>query len=229
MAFSRLQTRTLVIACFGLLAGSAFGYWGYDEYRKFEARSGIVAVIGDTSERLRDALQGEIAITPASHPAVLRRYYDHAEAVDAHLHRLRDAEGAPTGELARAADDYLLTAREILLRRASSQRSRLELAGSAHALRVHMRADDRTGAWVRAAVRAKERVEEDYRDYWIAASALGSLLDALPDARTNMAAHVDAGMLVDDALIAAASDRTKEAARQTSQEVEQISRLAAYR
>lgn len=229
MTFSKPRTAKLVIACLGLLAGSAFGYWGYDEYRRHELRTEIVTLVADSSDRLRDALVNEAVLTAASSPAVLRRYYDHAEAVDAHLRRLRTLETHAAGELARAADDYILTTREILLRRASSHRSRLELAGSAQALHAHMRADDRTGGWIRTAVRAKERVEEDYRDYRIAINALGNLLEGFPAARDRLEAHVAAEKLADAVLVDGARARTAESARRTQQEVERVSLLAAYR
>lgn len=229
MTLFGLRTRTVMVACSVLAAGSAFGYWGYDEYRRHELRAELVTLVEDTSLRLRDALGKEVAITPASHPAMLRRFYDHAEAVDAHLRRLRELDASTASDFAYAAEDYVLTAREILLRRASSHRNRLELAGSAHALRTRMRADDRSGNWVREAVRARERLEEDYRDYRISTDALGSLLETFPLARAKVAAHVDASALADEALAADARDRIAEAARQVADEVAQAGRLAAYR
>lgn len=224
-----LRIRTLVITCCVLAVGSAFGYWGYDEYRKQELRGEIVALVADTSSRLQDALTNEAVLTATTSPAVLRRYYEHAEAVDANLRRLRTMAELPAGELASGADDYILTAHEILLRRASSHRNRLELAGSAHALQAHMRSDDRTAGWISSAVRAKERVEEDYRDYRIAIDALGTLLAAFPATRARLHAQVGPEMLADAALIEAAHARALKAARQTADEVGKIERLAAYR
>jgi hypothetical protein len=167
-------------------ATSAFGYWSYGEFRAHQLRDEITELVKDASLRMQTALSAEVPRIAADNPAVLRKFYEHAEAVDAHFRKLHEENVAPAADLADAADDYLLTSREILLRWASTQRYGLKLSGSINALQEHMRADDRTGAWVSEAVRAKERVEEDYRDYNRAVNALSTLLGTFPAARGKM-------------------------------------------
>lgn len=229
MIFSIPKTKIAAAAVAAVLAGSAFGYWGYGEFREHELRNAVTEIVTDTSLRMRDALRAETGSIPANNPATLRRFYDHAVAVDGHLSELRGMDVSPIGGLGDAADDYVLTGREILLRRAASQRYRLKLAESIQALRNHMRADDRSGSWVREAVRAKERVEEDYRDYRITINALGTLLESFPASRAKMAPHVDAALLADDALVAEARKLVLESSKQVADEVGKISELAAYR
>ena len=229
MSFSGLKTKTIVTVLAAALATSALGYWSYGEYRQQELRVAVTGLVKDTSVRMGDALSAETRPTPADTVVTLRKFYDHAEAVDGNFRKLHNMDVAPVEALAGAADDYILTSREILLRWASSHRYRVKLSGSIMALRNHMRADDRTGAWVSDAIRAKERVEEDYRDYKIAASALGNLLASYPDSRAKMAPYVDAELLTGEALVEAARKQTLAVSRQTADEIEKARQLETYR
>ncbi|HET9665077.1 MAG TPA: hypothetical protein VFP00_12695, partial [Burkholderiales bacterium] len=193
-----------------------------------QLREEISNLVRDTSERMHAALTTQVP--PAmDNPALLRKLYDDAETVDAHFRRIRSEDLATLTELASAADDYLLTSREILLRWASSQRYRLKLSASIRALENHMRADDRTAAWITEAVRAKERVEEDYRDYNRAMSALSTLLASFPAAREKMAPQVDATLLTDARLVASIRTQVIAASAHATGEMERIRQLRAYR
>lgn len=229
MGFSLLNAKTLVIAAGVLGATSAFGYWGYGELRAHQLREEISSRVRDTSERMLAALTTQVPPAAMDNPALLRKLYDDAETVDAHFRRIRSEDLATLAELASAADDYLLTSREILLRWASSQRYRLKLSASIRALENHMRIDDRTGAWVTEAVRAKERVEEDYRDYNRAMNALGTLLASFPAAREKMAPQVDATLLADARLVASIRTQVIAASAHATGEMERIRQLRTYR
>lgn len=232
MNFSAVQTTAAVVTLSGVLAGSAFGYFGYlgyVEYKEQGLRNEVTELVKDTSQRLGDALSVESLPASGDHTRILRKLYEHAEAVDAHFQKLHSIDILPIGELAGIVDDYVLTSREILVRRASSQRYRLKLAASLEALRNHMRADNRTGAWISAAIRAKERVEEDYRDYKLAINALGTLLGSYPASRAKIAPHIDATLLPDESLIEGAHKRALETARQAADEIENARQLASYR
>jgi hypothetical protein len=229
MNFLGLKSKAVAITVSVLVAGSAFGYLGYGEYKEQGLRHEVMEIVKDTSLQMRDALSVESVPTSASQANFLRQFYDHAEAVDAHFQKLHSLDVLPIGELAGVVDDYVLTSREILIRRASSQRYRLKLSGSIQALRNHMRTDDHTGAWVSEAIRAKERVEEDYRDYRVAINALGSLLGSYPAAWAKLAPHVEAALLVDESLIEDAHRRALEAAAQAADQIEKARQLASYR
>ena len=202
--------------------------WAYSEHRKRELREVVVALVADTSLRLRDALSIEADPTTANRPET-GRLDAHVATVERHLVMLQDKDSPSIGALAEAANDYVLTVREILRRQASSHRYRLQLSANLLALRNHMRADDRSGSCVPAAVQAKERVEEDYRNYKLAIDALGKLLESYPASRAKMAPHVSAALLADESLVAAARKRALDDSRRTADEIEQARQLAAYR
>jgi hypothetical protein len=228
MRFSELRTKTAVTVIAVTAATSAFGYWGYGELRAHQLRDEITTLVTDASLRMQAVLSTEVPLAIES-PAVLRRFYEHAEAVDANFRKLSDENIAPVASLADAADDYLLTSREILLRRASSERYRQKLSGSIRKLREHMAKDDRTSAWVSEAVRAKENVEDDYRDYNRAVNALGTLLAAFPAARHKMASQLDPALLTDEKLVAMARAHALAASNRAADEIDKIRQLRTYR
>ena len=228
MSFSGIKTKTVALVVAALFAGTAFGYWGYSEYKQQQLRNAVTELVTNTSLQVRDAL-GSDRRTVIQNPGSLLKPYDDALAVDANYQRLHGMDALPVGELGDAADDYLLTTREIMLRWASSHRYRARLSASIQALQTHMRADDRTGAWVGAAIRAKERVEEDYRDYRFATNALRSLLESFPASRSKMALYVDPTLLADDALIEEARKHVLDASKQAVEEIQSARQLSAYR
>ena len=229
---STLRAKVLLAALVAVLTGSAFGYWGVAEFEQRQRTEDIRWLIQDTSLRVRTAVAAEAVARADSDTEALRPYYEHAVAVDGHLKKLHQLDGKDAAALAPlvdAADDFLITSREILLRRASSERHRVRLSGDLRQLRQHMRADDRTGAWITAAVRAKERVDEDYRDFRIASAALFTLLDTFPAAQSRIAPHVDAVHLIDDAAVAGARERILGAVQVTERELERYANLSRYR
>lgn len=208
-----------------LVLVAAAVYWGYGEHKKRELPKTVSALVRDASMRLHDAL----SVEADTDPATAQRIDQHAIAVDHHLRRLREMDTAAIEEFAGTADDYLLTSREILRRRAWDYRLRAQLTESTQALRQHMRTDNRTGAWVSQAVRAKERVEAEYREYRLTMDALEKLLGLFPASRARLTPHVDSALLADEGVVAAARVQTLETFRKITDEVERTGQLNAYR
>lgn len=229
MAFSILKARTALVVAGALGATSAFGYWGYAELRAHQLREEISGLVRDASARMRDALSTQVPTTAVDNPGLLRKLYDDAETVDAYFRQVKSGNVALLPELSDAADDYLLTSREILLRWASSQRYRVRLTASMQTLEKHMRADDGTGEWVTAAVRLKERVEEDYRDYSRALNALDRLLASFPLARGKMLPQIDSTSLTDAQFISSVRRQVIAAAAHARQDIDHMRQLRLHR
>jgi hypothetical protein len=223
----RPSARTAAVILLPLVV-AAVGYWGYGEHKKRELPKTVSALVHNASQRLEDALSSDGEATGAS-PEAAHRLDQHLVAVDRHLLRLRGMDATTIEEFANAADDYLLTAREILRRRASDHHYRMQLSESTQALRHHMRSDNRTGAWITQAVQTKEQVAADYRDYRLTTEALAKLLGLFSASRAKLAPHVDHRLLADENVVAAARSRALEAFRQITDEVERTGQLNAYR
>jgi hypothetical protein len=190
-------------AAFGLAAlliVSALGYWGVATYRKVQMHKAVSVLVRDSSERLTAALVLEIeAVT---------RLDEHAQEVDRHVIELREMSASPDRALAAAAEEYLLTARQIL--------------------REHMRAAGRRSAgWIAEAVRAKDRVEKSYFDYRVSSGALERLLASYPSARKKMSAQLAGVSLLADESVEAARKRTLASSKRVAANLEQARQLAA--
>ena len=221
-------TRTAALLAAALAVASALGYWGVSAYRKSELQKAVIALVEDTSERLQAALAIETGTMPADQ--TVGKLDDHAQEVDKHVLELRDMNASPDRELVDAAEEYMLTVRQILRNQAASHRYRIQVSASDRALRDHMRsAKRRSGSWIQEALRAKDRLEKDYFDYRLSASAFSRLLESYPETRKKLALHVGGALLADEGTATTARRRALESARRLADEVEKARQLAAVR
>jgi len=218
--------RTLLIAAVALVVAAALGYWAYGTQKKSGVGKEAMALAQETGRHLQEALSTEPG-RPSSE--TVQAIGEYAAAASRNLEALKRLDASGNQPLVDALDDFLLTSREILGRQAASDRFRRQLLESTQALRDHMRADNRTGAWVREAVQGKERVEKDYRDYQSVAEALDKLLESFPASLARLASRSGGAPLVDDKLIAEARKRSSAALRQATDEVERIRQFTVRR
>jgi cbb3-type cytochrome oxidase subunit 3 len=219
-------SRTLLIAAVALVVAAVLGYWAFGTHKKSEAGKAAMALAQETGRHLQEALS-----TEPSRPSteIVQAIGEFAAAASRNLEALKRLDAAGNQVLVDAVDDTLLTSREILSRQATSYRFRRQLLASTQALRDHMRADNRTGAWVREAVQGKERMEKDYRDYRGAAEALDKLLESFPASLARLASRSGGAPLVDSKLVAEARKRSNTALQQATDEVEKIRQFTVRR
>jgi len=215
----------------GLAAIAAFvalAYWGYLTYSKTQLQKAVIELVKDTSDRLQAGFAADAGT--ASTDRTVSKLDDLAQEVDKHIIELNRLSASRNRPLVDAAEEYLLTARQILRSQAASKRYRAQVAASERALRDHMQgANRRSRAWIDEAMRMKDRLERDYFDYRTSAEALGRLLESLPGARKRLASHVGAAPLADEAAIGKARQRALEESRRVAGEVERARQLAAVR
>ena len=221
------MAKTAVFGLVALIAVSALGYWGLGAYRKSQQQKAVSALIGDSTRRLDSALALEKETE--SSPQTVGKLDEQVQDVDRHVIELHDLGDSPNRALAAAADDYLLTVRQILRQQAASHRYRLQLTASEDDLRGHMRtAGRRSGSWIEDAVRLKDRMERNYFDYRVSAEALQRLLGEYPAARKSVAAQLALPLLTDEA-VEEARGRTAANLKRISASVERARQLAAVR
>ena len=223
------MTRTTAFALAALLLASALGFWGVSAYRKGQQQKAVSALVGDASRRLESALALETEASAASNQQTVGKLDEQAQEVDRHVLELHDMGEGPNRALAAAADDYLLTVRQILRQQAASHRYRVQVAASEGALREHMgAAGRRSGAWIDEAVRRKDRMERNYFDYRVSAEALGRLLSAYPASRNKLVAQLGMPLLADEA-VDDARRRAAATLKRITATVDQARQLAAVR
>jgi len=223
----RFSPRFTALALIALVAASALGYWAYGEYRKRTLQTAVVALVAETSRQLRDALTADAAPTSDPQDAASRLEVQ-AREIDQGLDALRGMNSTPNRPLVDAAELYVVTARELLRRMATSKRSRVELASSTNALRALVHdTGRRSGAWIGEMLHANERLDKAYFNYRVAGEALAELFDSLRRARANLAARLDPALLLDESLRANAEARALAATKRASEELGEVRRLAS--
>ncbi len=225
-----LFTRTTALGLAALLIASVLGYWGVSAYRKGQLQRAVTALVQDSSERLQGALAVETEAVHDDTAPMVRRLDDQAQEVDKHVIELRGISASPNQALVDAAEEYMLTVRQILRNQAASHRYRIQVSASEQALRDHMRtANRRSGNWIKEALRAKDRMEKEYFDYRISVDAFGRLLESYPATRKKLALQVGAGLLVEEAVAANARKRVLATSKRVADDVERVRQLAAVR
>jgi hypothetical protein len=223
ISLSRLKGSGIGLATLALFL--AFAYWGYRTYARSQLQSAVVELVKDSSDRL----QAGFAVDAGAGRAVAR-LDDLAQEVDKHVIELNRLSGSRNRPLVDAAEEYLLTIRQILRSQAASQRYRAQVAARDRALREHMRSSNRRSrAWIDEAVGMKDRLERDYFDYRMSAEAQSRLLESLPEVSRKLALHVGKAPLADEAAVKNARKSALENSRRVADEVEQARQLAAVR
>jgi len=224
-----LTTRTTALALAALVVASALGYWGLSAYRKGQLQKAVTALVKDSSELLQAALAVETGAVPEDAAQMVVKLDDQAQEVDKHVIELRGISASPNRALVDAAEEYMLTVRQILRNQAASHRYRIQVSASEQKLRDHMRtAGRRSGAWIDEAIRAKDRMERSYFDYRISVEALERLLASYPGARKKMASQLRVPLLADET-VAGPRKRVLANSRRVADDLERARQLAAVR
>lgn len=222
-------SRTIAVAAVALLGAAALAYWLFGANQAREMRKATLASVADAAARMREALTIEAGPASADGAETVRKLDEHAAAVERRLAGLKRLEAGRDPALADAADYYLVTAREILKRQADSHRYRLLLSESFQALRDHMRSDNRTGSWVKEAVKARERVNRDFRGYSLAAGALDQILRTFGPAQDKIAPYLEASALIPASLVEEARAKNQAELRRLTAEIERSRQPDAFR
>jgi hypothetical protein len=178
------RTATLIAAALGIAIAAGVGWGLHKASKKRSEQRAVVAIVGDTTAQLRDALK-------TASPEVV-------EKIEGNM---RVAQAWSNPELSEATEHYLLGAREILRRRVEADRYEEKAAASRAALLAHMnRAARRDTPWIRTALVLKKQVERDHLELEVELRALADLLDMLPQANKRLEPHVERTLLLDDGL-----------------------------
>ena len=226
------RKQQIAAAVLVVLLAAAAGYYGHKEYRKRQLDKAVVALVADASLRIRDTLSTAPGRQGPDPLELARTLDDQAAELDRRLAVLQRMGPAPDPLLFDAAELYVVTARELLRRKAATYRNAVALAKSKAALQGLMReASRRSPTWISQTMRAKDQFENDAFNYRIACDAVASLLQSLPEARTGLTRqHVDPSLLVvEEGSRAKAEEQAREASRRTTEEVEEVRKFVAAR
>lgn len=214
----------IVMGLLVLAAVAAAVAW--DRQRTQQLQAATLARIDAATRALRETAQpapaiGTVARVQAASTAAAR--------VDRDLAALRGSETGRILLLAAGADGYLLTARELLRRQAALLELRSRVAEGAAAFRAHLLGSRAAADWTGVAVRLKNRLEQDYREFRRTLDAYGKIAGSLPAAREALATLAPEDSLITAAEITALQDRTAAMANTLAGEIDAVRKLAAPR
>jgi hypothetical protein len=218
---SRMKKKALVVVAMLVLVAAMFA--AYKVYDTHTTQLRVIALVKDATQRLRATLSAQAA---GNSDTVVQAHFT---ATDAHVSALRNMKTASLTPLADAADDALVTSREIMRRQVAIDQARKRLATSFDTLARHIKSDRGRNDWTREAVQMKGAVDKDLRDYRMAVESYSMLLESFPASQAKVAPYVEPALLIDEKLLGNARQRALDAYADTDQTIKRISTLQAYR
>lgn len=216
-----MNKRNMLIALALLGLAAIFAFVAWDRHQTGQLADATLQKISAATRDLRAAANVKVSATVIAASAA---------RIDQDLAALRNASTARILLLAAGADGYLLSARELLRRQAVMLELREKIGGGIIAFRDHLLTGNRAAAsWTGEAVRLKNRIEQDFREFQRTVDAHTKIADGFPEARRALAALAPEDQLIKDTEIAAARDAALVAAKALEAEVEATRRIAAPR
>ena len=214
----------LLMGAAALIVAAVAGYVVWDRHQTKTLQDATLARIDNATQALRTAL------APSNDPVAQSQVVAAAvERVDQDLSALRATSTSRILLLGAGTDTYLHTTRELLKRQAAVLVLDTSVRNGITAFRGHLTGNRGAANWTGEAVRLKNRLEQDFREYQRAVTAHTSIADGYADAHKALAGLVAESRIPPTAEITAARDRTTAAARTLTAEVEATRRMAAPR
>lgn len=152
-----------------------------------------------------------------------------AARIDQELTALRSTATGRIQLLASGADGYLLTAREVLRRRAVMLQLQTKIGEGIAAFRAHITGNRAAPDWTGKAVQLKNAFEQDYREFQRTLEAHTKIVESLPEACKGLDTLVSGDRLVSATEIKSLRETAQTAATALAAEINAARQLAAPR
>jgi hypothetical protein len=196
-----LRAKKALAGVLVVAAAAAAGAVLYGTYASYQTRwqqHAVAALVGEATAKLRE----ELARAPSA---------EGVKKIDATLEALRATRTSRQKPLAYAAENYVLGARGIVLRRADAAALAQRAAASRQALDAHMSSPrGRDDGWIQRAMALKKQADQAHAELALQLKTLTDLLEELPDTERSLEAQVDPSLLLEEPLREAALRRAKE-------------------
>lgn len=221
MEMNIMNKRNLIIALALLVLAAIVAFVAWNRHQTRQLHDTTLEKISAATRDLRTAAD------PKSSVQIITAG---AARVDGDLTALRATATSRILLLAAGADGYLLSARELLRRQAVMLELRDKIGGEIIGFRDHMLSGNRAAAsWTTNAVRLKNQMEQNFREFQRTVEAHTKIADGFPDARKALTSLAPEDRLIKDTEIVAVRDAAIAAAKSLAAEVEAARRIAAPR
>jgi len=214
---------TVGVGALALLIACAVAWWVYRGIQKRELQQEVVALVQDSTARLREALGlltagAEAPAKLEAHFTALERSVGKTQALNASIHPA----------LVQAADAYVTDVHALLRRQLALHAGRDAVHVGIGEINNHLRAaGTRSPEWIRQALALDQRLEKSFFDYRFAAGGLEKSLRALEDTSRYLRTFVPAPAVIEEDPIVAAEKRLLELSTQIEQQVQNARKLPA--
>ncbi|MSQ60106.1 MAG: hypothetical protein EXR36_10805 [Betaproteobacteria bacterium] len=192
----------LVLGLLALVIAATMGYVRWDRQQTKKMQDAVLERVGNATAALSVGLKPEAG--PAAQSQVLN---DAAQSADADLAAVRSMPAGRILLLGGAAAEYLDTTRELLKRRAKILLLGNVVGHGIHQFRDHMLNKRGASNWTSEAVRLKNALEENFRDYQRTIEAHTKLSGGMAGAYKRFDGLAPAGRLVSLTGIAVVRDQ----------------------
>ena len=201
---------TVAVGVAAALVVGALGWFAWAGAQKKAQQRQVTALVADSTQKAREGI-------------TKRATQEIVDAIDADAKALK----APRDPLlASTAEQYIVTAREAVRRRADADRLLRQAAGARRALEVHMtRGSRRSEGWFQEALELKKRVENDHSDLAAVFKAYDDLLFDMTEMSKGLAPRIGDEPLLEARLIGEARKQGQAEAANAARELERVRRL----
>jgi hypothetical protein len=212
----------IAIAVLVLAIACAAGWWAYQGKQKRVLQQDVLALVKDSTARLREAM----GLLPAGVDARAKLEPGFV-AVKASVEKLKASNVALNPPLVSAADAYITDVQALLRRLLDMAAGREAVRADVAAINEHLKgAGGRSPEWFNRAVALKQRLDKSFFDYRLAAGGVDKSLRSLMDSRKALEAQVPADLVIELKELHAARDSLLGANAQVEQQFEASSRVA---
>ena len=208
-----------VAALFALLV---FAVAAFKIYQAHTTRARVLALLTQAVDALKSSLNAEVNGKPIDVAAEL-------SATETRVSTLRSLDTSSVTALADAADDALITTREIMRRQVNIDRSRRAVSVDIEQLARHLKADRGAKDWTREAVRIKGALDKDLREYRISVDSYATLLDSFSASQARLAPYLAHTGPIDEKLLKEARQQALDGLAVADQNTKRVGTLNDYR
>jgi hypothetical protein len=211
------------IGALALAMACVLAWWAYKGAQKRELQREVVALVQDSTVRVREALE---LLTAG--PEARAKLEAHFTALEGSVAKTQALNASIYPALVQAADAYVTDVHALLRRELALHAGRDAVRVDIGEISNHLRAaGTRSPEWIRQALALNQRLERSFFDYRFAAGGLEKSLRTLGDTSLTLRTFVPAAMLIEEDRILTAEKRLLELSTQIGQQVENARKLPA--